>query len=264
MATRSSKKWFVIRVAVLSAVLVIVALYAWRDRARRVARTEWNRTLDVALIVVRDGAVGAPALEALRSETRELEAVLARQFARYRSAPAQPFSFVTFGPTELAEPLPAAPGDGFFAATKYAWRLRNFTSDVDARAGVPSRGFDARIYLVVKPPSDRGFVEGMSEHGGSVGVALAELDQSTVGLSLFVAAHELFHTLGATDRYDANGRTLFPDGFAEPEKSPPFPQRYAELMARNRPLDGEREVPPTSLGELWVGAKTAAEVGWAR
>ena len=249
----------------LGAVLVIVALYAWRDRARRKERTEWKRTLDVALVIVRDGAVGDPAVEALRAQTRELEATLAKQFARYRSDPARPFSFVAYGPTELREPLPAPPpGDGFVAAAKYAWQLRSFTNDVDARASVPSRGFDARIYLVVRPPSDRGFVEGMSEHGGRIGVALAELDDSTVDLSLFVAAHELFHTLGANDRYDANGRTLFPDGFAEPDRSPPVPQRYAELMARNRPLDAEREVPPTSLGELWVGTKTATEVGWAR
>jgi hypothetical protein len=264
VAGRASKKWFAVRVTVLVAVLAIVALYAWRDVARRKERTEWKRTLDVAIVIVRDGAVNAEAIATLRTETRELEAALARQFARYRDTPARPFSFVAYGPAELGEPLPAPPGDGFWAAAKYAWQLRGFTGDVDARAGVPSRGFDARIYLVVRPPSDRGFVEGMSEHGGRVGVALAELDESTVGLSLFVAAHELFHTLGATDRYDASGRTLFPDGFAEPDKSPLVPQRYAELMARNRPLDAEREVPPTSLGELFVGKKTADEVGWAR
>jgi hypothetical protein len=264
VATRASKKWFIVRVTLLGAVLVIVTLYAWRDRARRKERTEWKRTLDVALVVVCDGSVSVDATRALLTRTRELEATLAVQFGRYRSAPSRPFSFVAFGPTDLQEPLPATPGDGFIAAAKYAWELRSFTNDVDARAGVPSRGFDARIYLVARPPSDRGFVEGMSEHGGRVGVALAELDDSTVDLSLFVAAHELFHTLGANDRYDANGRTLFPDGFAEPDKSPPVPQRYAELMARNRPLDAEREVPPSSLGELWVGTKTATEVGWAR
>jgi hypothetical protein len=41
-----------------------------------------------------------------------------------------------------------------------------------------------------------------------------------------------------------------------------FPQRYAELMARNRPLAAEREVPPQTLDELWVGAITAREIGW--
>ena len=250
--------------SVLLAVLVVVSLYAWRDVTRRKQRTEWTRTLDVALVIVRDGPVGDSALAALRAETPALESALAREFARRRPAPARPFSFVVFGPVDRQAPLPEAPGDGFVAAATYAWQLRGFTSDVDARANVPSRGFDSRVYVVVRPPSQRGFVEGVSEHGGRIGVALAELDETTVPLTLFVTAHELFHTLGANDRYDADGRTLFPSGFAEPERNPLLPQRYVEIMARNRPLAEGREVPPESLDELWVGDVTAAEVGWTR
>jgi hypothetical protein len=261
MTEQGSRKWFWIRISVLLSVLAIVALYAWNDVRRRRERNEWRRTLEIALVVVRDGPVSEPAVHALRSQTSELERVLAAQLARYRGAPARPFSFVVFGPVDRVAALPEAP-DGLVAAAKYAWQLRAFTSDVDERAGVPSRGFDARIYLVVRPPSRSGFVEGMSEHGGRVGVALAELDETTIPLTLFVAAHELFHTLGANDRYDASGRTLVPDGLAEPDKVPLFPQRYAELMARNRPLAPDREVPPASLDELSVGATTAREIGW--
>lgn len=264
MAERTSRKWFVIRVTLLLSVLFVVALYAWRDIARRKARNDWKRTLDVAIVVVRDGAVSEAALGALRSETRALETALAREYARYRPDSFRPFAFVAFGPVELGKPVPPSPNEGLVAAAKYAWHLSRFTSDIDARAGVPSRGFDARIYLVVRTPSQRGFVEGASQHGGHVGVALAELDESTVGLTAFVAAHELFHTLGATDRYGPDGRTSIPDGLAEPDKQPLFPQRYVELMARNRPLDADRELPPESLDELRIGAKTATEVGWSR
>jgi len=199
----------------------------------------------------------------LRSETRALEAALEREYARYRRDSLRPFAFVAFGPIDLQESVPASPNEGIVAAVKYAWELSRFTSDIDERAAVPSRGFDARIYVVVRAPSERGFVEGASEQGGRIGVALAELDESTVGLTAFVAAHELFHTLGATDRYGPDGRTSIPDGLAEPDKQPLYPQRYAELMARNRPLDADREVPPASLDELRIGAKTAAEVGWS-
>jgi hypothetical protein len=264
MATRTSRKWFAIRVTLLLAVLVVVALYAWRDVTRRKARNDWKRTLDVAIVLVRDGAVSEPALGALRSETRSLEAALERENARYRRDSLRPFAFVAFGPVPLGRTVPEAQNDGLVAAAKYAWQLSRFTSDIDTRAGVPSRGFDARIYVVVRAPSGRGLVEGASEHGGRVGVALSELDESTVGLTAFVAAHELFHTLGATDRYGPDGRTSIPDGLAEPDRQPVFPQDYAELMARNRPLDASREVPPSSLDELRVGEKTAAEVGWTR
>jgi hypothetical protein len=155
------------------------------------------------------------------------------------------------------------PGDGIVSAAKYAFSLHSFSTDIDERAAVPSRGFDARIYLVVRTPSARGFVEGQSEHGGRVGIAQAELDESTVDFALFVAAHELFHTLGATDRYGADGRTLFPEGLAEPEKAPLFPQRYAELMARNRPIDAEHEVPPSLSQSSRSARRPAGEIGWS-
>ena len=82
--------------------------------------------------------------------------------------------------------------------------------------------------------------------------------------TLFVAAHELLHTLGATDKYDANGLALDPTGLAEPSLVPKYPQRFAEVMARNRPLAADREAVPAALSELAIGALTAQEIGWRR
>jgi hypothetical protein len=80
---------------------------------------------------------------------------------------------------------------------------------------------------------------------------------------LFVAAHELFHTLGASDKYDSEGRTLFPEGLPEPDRVPLFPQPAAEIMARNRVVSAAEEVAPGDLRELRVGLSTAREIGWA-
>jgi hypothetical protein len=79
---------------------------------------------------------------------------------------------------------------------------------------------------------------------------------------VFVTAHELFHTLGAEDHYDSDGRVRLPDGLAEPGLVPLFPQRRAEIMARNRPVSSTEEVRPGTLDELGVGPSTAREVGW--
>jgi len=95
-------------------------------------------------------------------------------------------------------------------------------------------------------------------------VVEVELDDSMADFALFVATHELFHTLGATDKYDASGQTLIPDGLAEPDRVPRLPQAFAEVMARNRPVEPGVEVPPESLDELSVGPATAREVGWIR
>ena len=125
--------------------------------------------------------------------------------------------------------------------------------------------FDSRIYVLVRAPRDSGrsWVEGSSELGGRVGVARIELGASMVDLALFVVTHELFHTLGANDKYDANGRASIPDGLVEAQRVPLYPQRYAEVMTRNLVLAAGSERPPDSLAELGVGALTAGEIGWS-
>jgi hypothetical protein len=251
-----------IRVALLLGVLIIVVTYAVHDVLERRARTEWKRTLNVALVVVQAGPVSPTALAALSARGPALEAKLKSEFRRYRPDADAPFAFVCFGPVEQRRAPPGDVEPGLLGLARHALELFRFTHDIDSRAGVPTRGFDARLYLVARPPASniRQFIEGKSENGGRVGLALVELDDSMVDLALFVAAHELLHTLGATDKYDATGNTRIPDGLAEPERG--YPQQYAEIMAENRPVDAQHEVPPTSLEELRVGAVTAGEIGW--
>jgi hypothetical protein len=257
------RAFFGVRVGFLLGVLVLVALYAWKDVRDRRERNEFSRTLEVGLVLVTDGALDPGDVELLKSRVPALQERLREAFESHRGSELEPFSFVVSGPVPLEEPLPV-PAEGLVAAARYAYQLHRFTRDVDARAGVSRGELDSRIYLVLRPPSAQGIVEGMSEQGGRVGIALAELDASTVDISLFVAAHELFHTLGASDKYDpVTGRARYPDGLAEPGRVPRLPQRYAEVMARNRPIAPGRELRPESLDELWVGKKTAAEIGWS-
>ncbi len=258
-----SRRAFVVRVALLLAVLVVVLVYAAHDVYSRRARNAWRRTLDVAFVLVVEPGVDARAVDDLRRRVPDLAERLAVELARYRPDAPRPFAFTTYGPTPLAVPLPV-PGDDLAGTLRYAWDLHRFTSDMDGRAGIPARGFDARLYLVLDPPSERAVVEGMSEEGGRVGIARAELDSGSVDLALFVAAHELCHTLGASDHYGPDGRALVPSGLAEPDRVPLYPQAFAEIMARNRPLSATNEARPESLAELAVGPSTARELGWSR
>jgi hypothetical protein len=256
---------FWIRIAILLSVLAVVTLYAFHDISSRRERTSWERTLDVALVLVEDGQVADDAVAALRARVPVLEQRLKEEYQRYRPGAPAPFAFVTFGPVPLATRAPGALSEGFVGLARHALEVFRFTRDVDARAAVPARAFDARLYLVLRPPSNaqQAFVEGASEQGGRIGIASCDLADDMADFALFVAAHELFHTLSATDKYDAGGHTLVPEGLAEPERAPRFPQQYAELMARNRPLDAQSEAPPTALSELRVGPYTAQEIGWS-
>ncbi len=76
-------------------------------------------------------------------------------------------------------------------------------------------------------------------------------------------AHELAHTLAATDRYDATDfRAVWPEGYVEPFREPLYPQRYGELMAVDIPLSSDVEVEPRDLSQVRIGHATAAELGW--
>lgn len=263
---RRPRSWFfVARVLVLSTILLAVVLYAWTDVRSREARTEWKRPLIVAFVIVREGSVPDSAVATMRVRSEALELRLREEMARYKKADFAPFDIALFGPVDLTDPTPVAPDEvGIVSAVRFQWELNRWVSRVDERVGIPARGFDARIYVVVRPPASKkvAFVEGMSEDGGRVGVVRVELNDAMADLALFVATHELFHTLGATDKYGPDGSILTPSGLAEPQLSPLYPQRYAELMARHRALSSGHAAPVKTLDELAVGAMTAQEIGW--
>lgn len=261
---RRSRRFYRLRVAVLLAVLAGVLLWAWRDLRRRSSRLDWTEPVTVGFVVLRQGQVDPDAVAELRVRTRTLQQRLATEYQRYHPGSAEPFHLVLFGPVDVGTGPPAPAGDGWLDRARHSYALWRYLRPIDEAADVAARGLDSRVYLLVRPPSDRPVrtVEGMGEQGGRIGIVEVELDDTMVDFALFVAAHELFHTLGATDKYDASGRAMVPDGLAEPARAPLYPQRYAELMARHVPLSPSTERPPESLAELCVGIATAREIGW--
>ncbi|HSO30945.1 MAG TPA: hypothetical protein VLT33_00475 [Labilithrix sp.] len=256
------------RVGILLTVLFVVVLWAVKDVRSRRARNAWDHTLDVSVTLVRIEPVDDAAIGALRARLPLLEDRLAAELHRYRPGAPRPFRFHLAGPVDGLPPPAAPASDGPVDLASYSLALSRYLSDVDGRAGLEARFYDSRIYLALRKPrlALRTLVEGRSEHGGRVGVVEMELDDGAEAahLPLIVVAHELLHTLGATDKYDAAGRTAIPVGLAEPERVPLYPQRFAEIMARNRPVSPTEEKVPGSFEEIAVGSATAGEIGWLR
>lgn len=260
--------WFYrIRVTILLIVLGGVLAYAYVDRRQRESRRSWERTLRVAVILVEQAPIEASASSALAARIDPLEIQLEAEMRRYLPAGPKPFEIALLGPIASSEAPPSPPDGGeLVEVAKYQWALRQWVNGIDEAGKLPTRGFDSRVYLVARPPTDarRKQVEGASEAGGRVGVVSVELDATMADLALFVATHELFHTLGATERYAPDGSVLIPDGLGDPRQEPLYPQRRAEVMARHRALSPTQSKPPTRLDELAVGAVTAREIGWLR
>ena len=81
--------------------------------------------------------------------------------------------------------------------------------------------------------------------------------------NLIVFTHELLHVLGATDKYIlSSGEPIFPQGYAEPNKRPLFPQKRAEIMGVRIPINSFSSVMPESLDHCKIGRQTAEEIGF--
>lgn len=261
--------FFWIRVSVLLFILFVVVLYALKDLRSRRGRNAWDHTLDVALVVVHvDGtpAVDPDAVRVLEERLPALEERLRVEAERHHPGIVRPFRIRLKGPVVAKSAPPSPASEATVELAKQAARMNAWLREVDPQAGVEADQWDSRIYVIVRRPASkqRSFVEGESEQEGRVGNVAVELDASMADLTLFVVTHELMHTLGASDKYDANGRTIIPDGLADPSQAPLYPQRAADVMARNRPLSETAEAIPVTLDELGVGPKTAKEIGWAR
>jgi hypothetical protein len=100
---------------------------------------------------------------------------------------------------------------------------------------------------------------------GLVAIAHLYADSGMHGSNQLVIAHELLHTLGATDKYDrATGQPLDPDGLGDPAQAPRYPQEFGEIMAGRVATGPRAAVIPDELATMLVGPLTAREIGWTR
>ncbi len=260
---RRSRLFFRARVAFLLGVLAVVLARGAIDYVRRHERSTWQRPLEVALVLIEQGSVDPVALAQFQERVAALEESLEAEFSRYGGA-FRPIRFRQFGPVRSTTEPPRAGREPSRLEPLYlAYELWRFARETDRAAGLRGR-FDGKVYVLLSVPSSerQALVEGLGQEGGHIALTNVELSEDSVDFGLFVVAHELFHLLGASDRYDESGRSIIPDGLAEPGASPLYPQRGAEVMARGRILAPGVEEPPGHLSELRVGTRTATEIGW--
>ncbi len=123
---------------------------------------------------------------------------------------------------------------------------------------------DIALFVVFFDP---GNTERLDHSIGLAGSMIASInayaDREYQGSNNVVITHELLHTLGAADKYDAETNLpMFPQGFADPEKSPLYPQMQAEIMGGRIPVGPYKAIMPTNLQQIVVGRSTALEMGW--
>jgi hypothetical protein len=121
-----------------------------------------------------------------------------------------------------------------------------------------------RLYVLYHEAQDgKALDHSLGLEKGLVGVVHAFASEGQRGQNNVVIAHELLHTLGATDKYDlATNLPVNPEGYAEPDKLPLYPQHEAEIMAGRIPLSAARAIMPRNLAECVIGPATAYEINF--
>ena len=250
-----------LRIAILLVILATVAEEAWLARSRAVS---WHDPLRVAIYPINgDGsAVAAGYLRGLKPDSfKPIEHFFEEEAKRHGRDIMHPVNLAVAPPVDGLPPQPTRGGSAL-ANVLWSLQMRFWAWRHDA---VPGMKPQVRMFvLFFDPAAHPSIAHSVGVERGMIGLVNAFADREMAGSNAVVITHELLHTLGATDKYDAaDNRPRFPDGYAEPERSPRHPQHFAEIMAGRIPVSDSQAEVPDGLDRVLIGSATAAEIGWA-
>jgi hypothetical protein len=254
---------------ILALLVVLLGVAAWRgfiayDEGRP---ADWSRGHEVILWpLVLPGADVGLVEEELESAAGELEAWSAEQAVAHALPFARPLRFRTAEPREaelLPPRLPPAEA-GFLERWRATSRFLGYFGE-RARAFPPADRDASRVFVVLYPHEATWSYGGRDSVGtrrGRLGIVFATDDAADWGNVLALVAHETLHTVGALDHRLADDTIAHPDGYADPGRTPLWPQDRAEVMALGIPTSATDELRVDVLDQVVLGPATAREIGW--
>ena len=253
--------WRKLRLGIL---LLILAVVAWNNWYDRLSTTDWDETLTVGIFPIDetdDAATHAHVAGLVDADVVDVEDFLNEEAASYGVAVQRPVSVKMF-PRVSEKPPERDPDSDMLGNMWWSLKMRAY-----ARRAALSTGQDMpQIRIFVRyhnPEFTQEVPHSVGMQKGLVGVVHAFADRKLRGSNNVVIAHEILHTLGATDKYDlASLAPLYPGGYAEPDREPRHPQELTEIMAGRYALDEQTFEMPASLAEVVVGEATAGEIRW--
>lgn len=249
-----------LRVAVLLLVLAVVATTTWQQGYRS---TRWRIPLYVAIYPIAADSSAATRDYLAGLDSRDFEPIdrfFTREGGRYGLHVDPPVK-MRLRPELHETPPQLAAQPGLIETVVWSLRLRFWAWRVSGGFPEPE---DIRVFVLYHDPALSPTVpHSLGLRKGMIGVVYAFAAPSMTGANGVIIAHELLHTLGATDKYDPrDDAPRFPDGYGDPSQNPLYPQSHAELMAGRRMLAPGTWVQVDDLGEVVIGPATAAEIRW--
>lgn len=249
-----------IRLTLLIILLVIVSLNTVLSKVRTV---DWDTSLWVVVYPVNaDGREDTQRYIGKLKEKQfdDIESFFAKEAGHYGIALKRPVEVM------LAPQLhdhPPEPPDNPSLVDSVIWSLqmRYWSWKHDGWNGPDP---DIKIYMLFfSPDNPQSLRHSLGLQKGLIGLVNGYADTEYQGQNNLIAAHELLHTIGASDKYDPETSwPLWPDGYADPTKVPLLPQTAAEIMGGRVQISPAIAVIPPGLKHAVIGSATAIEINW--
>lgn len=249
-----------IRIFLLLILLFFVGMSTWLTKLRT---TDWDAPLWGAVYPINgDGSrVVAEYIQTLNEETFEpIEYFMSWEAKRYGLSITNPIT-IKFAP-EVKELPPKPPQDGnILAIMWWSLKMRYWAYQADTYEGPAAH---IKMFVVYfKPEVDKRLAHSLGLEKGLLGVVNVFANRRAEAKNNIVITHEILHTVGATDKYDlATHVPIYPDGYAEPDLQPRYPQKEAEIMAGRIPISEDEIEDAKSLKYVTMGKQTAKEINW--
>ena len=255
--------WRNLRIAFLVLLLGIAAYWSLHDT---LSTTDWDETLWIGVFPVNaeDSGVSGRYIEGLSTESvADIERFINREAKRRGVSIDRPVR-VDLYPEVTEKPPPRDAGSGVLANMWWSLKLRLYANRNSDPPGRPPP--QIRIFVLYHDPTfTQSVPHSVGLQKGLVGVVHAYSEREMTRPNNVVIAHEILHTLGASDKYDLQSLApLYPIGYAEPDRVPRYPQQQAEIMAGRYAVDAQTFEMPDSLDDVAVGDATALEIRWSR
>jgi len=245
--------------------LLIVLLSVWSTlQLQKNVTRDWQVSADVIIIpvIADDSANTLSYVEQLSlRDFKGIERYAAQQITRYRSDLNKPVQISLAPPIESHAPRIPELGASRLSIIIWSLRLRWWAWK---NKPIGFRDSQIRLYVLYSSPNEhQRLPHSTGLQNGLIGLIHARAYSEQRRINNVILMHELMHVLGASDKYDlVSGSPDYPEGFANPDQQPVYPQELAELMARVIPLSENKFELARSLGRTRIGQRTAKEIGW--
>ena len=250
-----------IRIAILLTILAVVAGNQFLTGNRF---SSWEKPLWVTVypILVEPDADIRRYVEGLKADSfRDIGEFLRLQALRHERHLETPVVIQLARPlTSLPPVLPAE--DAGLNIALWSLKMRWWSWKNSGQDGLAPD--DVRVFVLYQKQSTNGPMErSVGIKNGSYGLVNAVASRQAAAQNNIIITHELMHILGASDKYNPySGQPLAPDGLANPQQSPLYPQHRAEIMGGRIATSSTQWRRPATLKSCVIGTATATEIGW--